>query len=135
MAKLPVVLLWISAVVFALIGLYFLAAPERAAASIGIAMKNATAQTDVRATYGGMVLGIAAFFSWAALSPARLEAGVWSMVLIYGGLALGRIVAIADGQRPGAMMWTFLAIELGFAITSAMLLRHLADSGPQEELP
>ena len=48
---------------------------------------------------------------------------------------MGWIVAIADGQRPGAMMWTFLAIELGFAITSAMLLRHLADSGPQEELP
>jgi len=117
------VLLWFSTIAFALIGAYFLAAPERAAASIGVTLTDATARTDVRATYGGMVLGVGLFFGWAALAPERLDAGLWSMLLVYGGLALGRIVALATGERLGAMMWTFLAIEVAVAIASVVLLR------------
>jgi len=124
MDRIPWLLLWFSTIVFALIGVYFLALPERAAASIGVTMNDATARTDVRATYGGMVLGVALFFGWAALSPARVEAGLWSMLLVYGGLALGRVIAIAGGERPGTMMWGFLAIELAVAIASAALLHR-----------
>jgi len=117
-------LLWFSAVVFGAIGLYFLAAPEQAAASIGLTLDNATARTDVRATYGGMVLGVAVFFGWAALAEGRYEAGLWSMALVYGGLALGRVMAIAQGERPEAMIWTFLVIEVAVAVASVLLLRR-----------
>ena len=118
-------LLWFSAIVFALIGVYFLAAPERAAASLGIALNDATARTDVRATYGGMVLGTALFFGWCALATARYQAGLVCLVLIYGGLALGRGLAIAVGQRPATMMWVFLLIEVVVALASVGLLRSL----------
>jgi len=123
MGQLSGILLWASAIIFALIGVYFLAVPDRAAASIGVAMLDDTGRTDIRATYGGMVLGIAVFFGWAARAPDRTVAGLWSMILVYGGLALGRIVAIADGERPGGMMWSFLVIEVAFAVVSARLLR------------
>lgn len=122
MQNLPAVLLWFSAIVFALIGIFFLALPERAASSIGLEMTNATARTDVRATYGGMVLGLALLFGWAALAPGRIEAGLWSLLLVYGGLALGRVVAIGSGERPGSMMWSFLAIEVAVALLSAFAL-------------
>ena len=56
MERLPFPLLWFSALVFGLIGLYFLAWPERAAASIGLSMTDSTGRTDVRATYGGLTV-------------------------------------------------------------------------------
>jgi hypothetical protein len=115
-------LLWFSAVVFGAIGVYFLAAPDQAAAAIGLSLDNDTARTDVRATYGGMVLGVAVFFGWAALEESRYEAGLWSMGLVYGGLALGRVLAIAQGQRPNPMIWAYLAIELVVTLASVLLL-------------
>ena len=61
MERLVLPLLWSSALVFAVIGVFFLALPERAAGSIGVILSDATARTDVRATYGGMMLGTGAF--------------------------------------------------------------------------
>jgi hypothetical protein len=122
MERLVLPLLWSSALVFAVIGVFFLALPERAAGSIGVILSDATARTDVRATYGGMMLGTALFFVWAALAPDRHTAGLWLMLLMYGGLALGRVVAIAGGERPGQMMWIFLVIELVVAVLSGLAL-------------
>jgi hypothetical protein len=123
MKKFTAFLLWSSAVIFAAIGVYFLAVPEDAASAIGVSMLNDTGRTDIRATYGGMVLGIAVFFAWAALAPERTKAGLVSLAFVYGGLALGRIVAIATGDRPGSMMWLFLAIELGYTLASVICIR------------
>ena len=116
MVVLTLTVLWFSAVVFALIGVYFLAMLQPAAASIGVVMSNGRARTDVRATYGGMVLGVALFFAWAAMEPARYEAGLWSILLVYGGLALGRLIALAGGEQLDRLMWSFLAIELSIVI-------------------
>ena len=114
-----------SALLFFLIAVLFLAAPESTAASIGIKTLDDTGRTDIRATYGGMVLGIALFFAWASLQRARFRAGLWSILLIYGGLAGGRLLSLFPGAKLGGMMWTFLAIELAVAIASAALLRGL----------
>ena len=122
MTHLTLFLLWSSALVFALIGLYFLLMPDRATAAIGVAMTNATARTDIMATYGGMMLGMAVFYTWVALSPARYEAGLWSVLVVYAGLGLGRTWAIVGGQRPGVMMWSFLAIEITAAALAALIL-------------
>ncbi|MDP6933322.1 MAG: DUF4345 domain-containing protein [Myxococcota bacterium] len=123
-----VVLLWFSALAFGAIGVFFLAVPERAAASIGVELTNATARTDVPATYGGMVLGVACFFAWAALAKGMLRPGAWSMALVYGGLALGRVIQIARGERPEPMIWWFLAIELVVTVWAAVALTRLDDS-------
>jgi hypothetical protein len=37
-------------------------------------------------------------------------------------LALGRTWAIVGGQRPGVMMWSFLAIEITVAALAALIL-------------
>jgi len=129
MDRIPIVLLWLSAGTFAWIGLYFLILPQQAAAAIDLAMPTATARTDVRATYGGMVLGIAVFFAWAAWKPGMVEAGLWSMLLVYGGLALGRLVAIGSGERPESLMWIFLGIEVAVAVASAFLLKVGSSAG------
>ena len=123
MTRLTLGLLWFSAVVFAAIGIFFLGWTEQAADSIDVAMRTDTARVDISATYGGMCLGLGALFAWATRSEARHEAGLWSMLLVYGGLALGRLVPIVMGQRPEALMWIFLGIEVAVAGLAAWLLR------------
>jgi hypothetical protein len=128
MTHLTLFLLWSSSVGFALIGVFFLLMPDQATAAIGVELTNATARTDIMATYGGMMLGMGAFYGWVALSQARYEAGLWSVLLVYAGLALGRTWAIVGGERPGAMMWSFLAIEMTVAALAALALSRSSTS-------
>jgi hypothetical protein len=116
--------LWLSAATFAWIGIYFLVLPHEAAAAIDLHLGTDTALADVQATYGGMVLGVAFLWIWTALKPERYAAGLWAMVFIYGGLALGRLVAIGGGAQPDRLIWIFLAIEVAVTAISLGLLRR-----------
>ena len=78
----------------------------------------------MQATYGGMVLGATFLWIWAALRPERYAAGLWAMVFIYGGLALGRLVAVGGGASPDRLIWIFLAIEVAVTAISLGLLRR-----------
>ena len=115
-------LLVISALVFSSIGVYFLAMPDRAAASIGMKLTDDNARTDVRATYGGMVLGIALVFGLSAVKSTMLTSGLLTLVLVYGCMALGRGLALITGDRPEAQMKLFLGIEIVFVIAGAFVL-------------
>jgi|GEM_PF-2941759 len=116
--------LWASAATFAWIAIYFLVLPHEAAQAIDLTLTTDTALTDVQATYGGMVLGVTLLWIWAALHPDRYTAGLWSMVFIYGCLALGRLVAIAGGAQPKQLIWIFLGIELVVTVVSAWLIHR-----------
>lgn len=116
--------LWLSAATFAWIGIYFLVLPHEAAAAIDLQLETDTALTDVQATYGGMVLGATFLWIWAALKPERYVAGLWAMVFIYSGLALGRLVAIGGGASPSRLIWIFLAIEVAVTAISLGLIKR-----------
>ncbi len=124
MSRLVQAWLLASAATFAWIGIYFLVLPHEAAAAIEVELLTDTALTDVQATYGGMVLGLTFVWIWTALQPERHQAGLWSMIFVYGGLALGRLVAILGGAQPSRLIWVFLSIELGVVTVSAMLVRR-----------
>lgn len=116
-------LLWSSVLAFFAIALFFLIAPEYAAGLIGVQGQNSTGRTDIRATYGGMLLGLSILFGWAALSNARFEAGLWALLCVYGGLAFGRGLAILLGERPGQSMYVFLLVEVAYAVATFIALR------------
>ena len=92
-------------------------------------MTDDTARTDLRATYGGMCLGVALLYGWLARTPDHLVAGAMSLLLIYGGLGLVRGLSIVQGQRPNVWMWSFLVIELVVAGIAALALGQLGGQG------
>ena len=123
------ILVWLSAAICAGIGLFVLAAPDRAAASVEIVLGTPTARIDFTATYGGMCVGIAAWLGFCGLRVEFLRSALFGVAAVFGGLALGRLVAIAGGAHPEPIMWAFLAIELSFAAAAAARLRAAAAGG------
>jgi hypothetical protein len=113
-------LLWASAAAFLAIGVFFIGWPVRAANSISLVMSDDVGHIDLRATYGGMCLGVGLFYGWLAREPDSLRTGAMSLFFIYGGLGLIRGLSIAQGYEPNGWMWSFLVIE--FAVAAAALI-------------
>ncbi|MBW2234825.1 MAG: DUF4345 domain-containing protein [Deltaproteobacteria bacterium] len=119
--------LGLSALAFAGIGAAFLVAPEAMAARVGVSLAGATAANDVRAVYGGLQLGIAAFLFHSARRPETLRTGLAVQLFTFAGLAAARLVSLLLDGNPGALGLALHAAELlGFAcgaVARARLLR------------
>jgi hypothetical protein len=119
--------LWLSALAFAGIGAAFLVAPEAMAGRVGVSLAGATAANDVRAVYGGLQLGVAAFLARCARRPDALETGLTVQLFTFGGLAAARFASLLLDGDPGALGLALHAAEIvGFAcgaVARARLLR------------
>jgi hypothetical protein len=126
--------LGLSALAFAGIGAAFLVAPEAMAARVGVSLAGAAAANDVRAVYGGLQLGIAAFLFHSARrpdvvsnGPDVLRAGLAVQLFSFGGLAAARFASLLLDGNPGALGLALHAAEIvGFAcgaVARARLLR------------
>lgn len=123
MLKFPRSLLWTNAALFIVFGACFIAAPEFFATVItGAAPGTPSAFTDMRATYGGMGLGIGLLFGFCARQPSTVRVGLIASLLVLGSTAAARLVGfLADGS-PNVFMFLLLGAELLFV---ALLLTAL----------
>ena len=119
--------LWLAAAAFAGPGLAFLLAPEYLRL-VDLTPTSATARSDVRAVFGGLELGLAAFFAVCARRPAARRAGLLAAALAFGGLALGRLLSLAGDGVPRALTFALWAPELlGCGLALAALRRTAAE--------
>lgn len=73
-------LVWINCVLFVVFGFGFLLAPEVLAEFVtSTSPSTASAVTDMRATYGGMALGLGLIFGLSARDLQTLSLGVWGV--------------------------------------------------------
>lgn len=105
-------------------GLAIVAAPAAVLGGVGISGTPA-GLVELRAFYGGLELGLAAFLLACAARPAWREPGLWSVALVNGGIAAARLLGIAlsgefTGFFAGALVW-----ELGFTVAAVLALRRL----------
>jgi hypothetical protein len=115
--------LWINCILFVLFGLGFILAPSALSNFVtGTEPGNTNAIIDMRATYGGMGLGVGLLFGYSALQRGAELFGVTASFLILSGIALGRIYGMAIGGSPNFFMFTQLAAELGFAAIAGKIL-------------
>ena len=105
-------LLWLSALVFAAIGVLFLVAPVTWARVVEISLPTAMARTDLRATYGGFDLAFGAFLAICAMNPAWFRPGLLGTGLVLLGFGLSRLLGIVLEGEGHRLMWTFLLLEL-----------------------
>ncbi len=104
----------LSSVLYVSVGLCFVAAPDFMAGLVEIEGMSAAARTDVRATYGGLDLGVGAFVAWCAADPDKTRVGLAASVAGLVGLGLVRLLGMAlDG--PTAVNVGLLTVEVVFA--------------------
>ncbi|MEA2627286.1 MAG: hypothetical protein QOD06_3331 [Candidatus Binatota bacterium] len=121
----PRVLLILSAVVYAGLGLASLVAPDAMARAVGIELATPTARVDFRATYGGFEIGTAIFLLACASRDGWMQPGVWAVLLTLAGFGGARAIGILVGGGADGMMLGALVTEIvGIAWAAAVLFQR-----------
>lgn len=122
--KLARALIFVSALIFVVVGAGFLFIPRQWAGILEISLPTAMARTDVRATYGGLELGFGIFLILCVVRREWIRPGLWALALTVGGFATGRLVGlVAEGTINNFMLF-FLVLELAVALLAVFLLRR-----------
>ena len=115
-------LLWANALLFLLFGTSFLVLPEQMALLVSeSAPASPAGLTDMRATYGGLSLGIGLFLGHCAHIGA-LRPGLLASLLVLSCAALGRLLGIFLEGEPTSMMVLLLTAEIIFSVLSVVAL-------------
>jgi len=127
MAQLPRGLLLISVIVYVGIGGMALVAPAATLAPVGVVADGAAGVVEIRAMYGGLELGMAAFLGWC-LAKGKVHTGVVASTLTIGGLGLARALSWVAAGAPEGLHPVLMAVELGGAALGLVVwVRGLAD--------
>ena len=69
----------------------------------------------MRATYGGISLGLAVFWGWCARGRNTQHAGLLSSLLVLSAAAFGRLIGMIVDGSPNVFMFVLFAAEVLFA--------------------
>lgn len=108
---------------FTVVGVWTVVDPVGPLADVGLAPIDDRGLVEIRAMYGGLELGFAAFFGWSLSSPERTHAALMAGTLGIGGLGLFRLLGMLTLGPPSTLMWGLCALELGAAAAGAAGLR------------
>jgi hypothetical protein len=128
MARFTRVILVLNVLLFLGFGLAFLVGPVRMTQTPGVQLPSPTAISDVRAIYGGMELGFAAFLAYCVYRR-ETSTGLLAATLVLAGTAFGRAVGlIVDGYTPVTLRLLFAE---GFGAVADAVVLWLARSRPR----
>ena len=112
--------LGLSALAFAVFGSLFFVSPMTVA-RIGIVLTLPNAVTEIRAFYGGLELGIAAFFVLALQRPSWFAPALMLQALALGATAAARLYGIIGGGTTEIMLALVAAEAAGCALAIVAL--------------
>ena len=120
--------LWICLVASLVFGAAYLVAPTVMTGQMGVGHTTPGGLTDLRATYAGFQLGMAALLAWCLRNPSRYPAGLVALACVVGGLGLSRLIGLfVDGFAFEMAIAT--AIEFGMAGFALFALARLGFPG------
>lgn len=112
----------VTAIVFLAYGIGFIVAPTPLAIWVtGTAPTQPSALIDLRATYGGMSLGVGVVLLGLATPAMRLW-GLRAVLVLMLGMAGGRTVGLLVDGPGNLTMTVYLLLELLLAAAAAVLL-------------
>lgn len=113
---------------FVAFGLGFALAPEQLALLLtDSSPATPSAMTDMRATYGGMALGLAAIFWLCARNEVSVRLGVQGVLAVMVALAVTRTLGMLVDKAPNIFMFVLLAAEGVTAVLALVVLRDAKD--------
>jgi hypothetical protein len=106
------------------VGAILAMSPTAVAEALGKPHDTATQMINLRASYGGTLMGIGAFIAWLpALSPKwRVVVGLlmWAMA----GIGVARLVGFAIDGSPDTRQYIWISAEVAIVIVCAVVLRR-----------
>lgn len=114
----------VSALIYLGIGIWCIVDPVGTMADVGLVVEGANGAIEVRAMYGGLELGMAAFLLWCAIAEERVRTGVVAVTLSIGGLGLGRMLTWVALRPPDTLHPLLIPLELSSLVIGGLLLWH-----------
>ncbi|MCG8592495.1 MAG: DUF4345 family protein [Proteobacteria bacterium] len=105
--------------------------PGFLAESIGLTATTPTAETEIRAMYGGLQMGVGILGGWAAWRPEHASGALAALVCLAGGLFAVRLLAAVATADTAAYTLAALAFEIviaGCALAFLVRARAAAES-------
>ncbi|GAB1264182.1 DUF4345 family protein [Aurantivibrio infirmus] len=118
--NLPRIFLIIGAGLFFYFGILGLVDPVATVLPMEISINSGISKTEIRATYGGLMLGIACFLLYAAFF--EVKTGLVAMVLIVGTIGIVRLCSIFYDDSGSSIQWYLLGMELISTVIALVLL-------------
>ncbi len=81
------------------------------ASIVSIELPTPSAAIDFRATYGGLEIGLAVFFTICALRDSWLRPGLVAQAVSLSGFAFGRIIGLILDGTPQSIIYYLLVAE------------------------
>lgn len=79
--------------------------------------------TDMRSTYGGMSIGLGILLALAARSTASVRLGLLGVFAAMAGMGSTRALGLFTDRSGNAVMYAYLALEVGAACAALIALR------------
>ena len=128
--KISKLVIRLTGLIFLLFGVACVIAPTQIMlAATGFSITHSVALIDIRATYGGMSLGVAVILFLLASSPNTARAGLFSVLALMLGMAGARIVGMLIAPATNWVMLCYLILEIAAASVSAVLIFKGARAG------
>lgn len=117
-------LLWLTGAGFVVYGVAFVAAPEAMSQFVtGGSPASSSGVIDIRATYGGMSVGLGILFALAAGRSRFHGLGLRGVAAVMAGMAAARLLGIVVDGGANAMMWAYLGVEVVVLVLALVALR------------
>ena len=129
------VVLVLTGLIYLVFGVFFLVDPEQAATIVCFWLGGPTAFTEVRAFYGGLEIGLAAFLVVCAVVRRFGPAGLLATLLLCGGTAAGRLVGMVVDESRSTVVVVSLAVELIVMALAAIALWRVGLQPRERENP
>ncbi len=120
--KLTRIALITAAAGFAGFGAACLIRPKSMLDRVDVRAKSARGTTELRAMYGGLELGLGAFFATAAAKPGWSRPALLAQALGLGALAGSRLAGILRDHPRGSLMKALFVAESSAAVLGAVAL-------------
>ncbi|NDC38423.1 MAG: DUF4345 domain-containing protein [Proteobacteria bacterium] len=112
----------LNSALYIMFGGWCLLKPEYTSTAVGFSLLGDQGVAEYMAVYGGLQLGVGAFYALAALNAASQSAALIFSVCLYAGLVLARCVAVLTQGSALGVGWYYFALELGL-LALALFLR------------
>ncbi len=130
----PRIFLAIISLAFVFFGVLGLVNPAGTVLPMDIAIQTAHAKTEIRATYGGLMLGIGLLLAYTAFDENAVRLGLIAVMCMLFTIGLTRLYGFAfDGTRV-ALQWQLLCLELGPAIIALLIFIFHSRVNPNSSL-
>ncbi len=113
--------LWLNAVIYVAFAAWITLNPWGTAQAAGFQSLTSGGRTEYLTVYGGLQLGVAAFYVWTALSPGQQRAGLMFSLFLYAAVVAYRSTSLWRYWPVSRVTLSVAALEI-LLLLGALLL-------------